>query len=167
MRWYPYRLREPATTRVGNLASAITVPLATDIDDPLRRLSLITRATRAAKEALRNATPEFVSALHGALLMAPAAVEQLVGLRLFGRPPFNLAISNVPGPPRKLYLYGAEMEQIVPNFLVGPGMALSILLNELSRSTRDHGVPRAPTPCPASSVSSRCWGTASRSWKLR
>jgi WS/DGAT/MGAT family acyltransferase len=124
----PVALPRTGGEQGGNVASAVTVPLGTDIDDPMRRLSLITAATRAAKEALRNATPEVVSALRGALLMAPAAVEQLIGMRLLGRPPYNLAISNVPGPPRKLYLYGAEMERIVPNFLLGPNMALSMLL---------------------------------------
>ncbi len=139
----PVSLARADDTRVGNLASAITVPLATDIDDPLRRLSLITRATRAAKEALRNEMPDYVTALHGAMLMAPAAVEHFVRLRLLGRPTFNLAISNVPGPPRRLYLYGAELEQVVPNFLVAPGMALSILLN----SYHDHlGI--TVTACP-------------------
>jgi WS/DGAT/MGAT family acyltransferase len=124
----PVAIARTGEVRSGNLASAITVPLATDVEAPKRRLDVITRATRAAKDAIRDATPEYLTALRGALLMAPAAAEQLVGVRLFGRPPYNLAISNVPGPARKLYLNGAEMEQIVPNFLVGPGMALSILL---------------------------------------
>ena len=45
----------------GNVASAVTVALRTDIGDPSRRLALIALATRAAKAALRNA-PATVSA---------------------------------------------------------------------------------------------------------
>ena len=124
----PVSLRKDGDERGGNTATAMTAPLGTNIADAGKRLAIIGAATRAGKEWLQNTATDAAKTLRALLLVAPVAAEQLSGVRLLGRSPFNLVISNVPGPLRKLYLYGAELERIIPDFLVGPGMALSILL---------------------------------------
>lgn len=124
----PVSLRKEPDENGGNTATAMTVPLGTDVADAGKRLATIGAATRAGKEWLQNTATDAAKTLHALLLMAPLAAEQLSGVRLLGRSPYNLVISNVPGPLRRLYLYGAELERTIPDFLIGPGMALSILL---------------------------------------
>jgi WS/DGAT/MGAT family acyltransferase len=124
----PVSLRKDGDERGGNTATAMTAPLGTNIANASKRLAIIGAATRAGKERLQTTTTDAAKTLRALLLLAPLAAEQLSGVRLLGRSPFNLVISNVPGPLQRLYLYGAELERTVPDFLVGPGMALSILL---------------------------------------
>jgi diacylglycerol O-acyltransferase len=52
-------------------------------------------------------------------------------LRLHGivRPPFNLIISNVPGPKKPLYMNGARMVGTYPLSIPIQGMALNITCN--------------------------------------
>jgi hypothetical protein len=50
----------------------------------------------------------------------------LTGLGGIGRPPFNLIVSNVPGPDRPLYFNGALLEAIYPVSIVTHGQALNI-----------------------------------------
>jgi hypothetical protein len=61
------------------------------------------------------------------LLMAtPVLLTTLPLVGALVPPPFNLIISNVPGPRDKLYLHGAEMEAYYPVSQVGHGQALNI-----------------------------------------
>jgi WS/DGAT/MGAT family acyltransferase len=124
----PVAFRGKDRPSMGNAASAMTVTLATDVDDPLRRLAAISEATRIGKASLEKVTSNAVKMLYGTRLVLPLVIEQLTGGYRFGQRAFNLAISNVPGPRQKQYLYGAEMERTVPTFIIGDGMALSILL---------------------------------------
>lgn len=124
----PVSLKTPGDAQVGNVLSAITVALGTNVADPLERLISISEATRAAKDKLRQATPQYVANLRGVVLTAHSAAQQFASIRRLDLAPYNLAISNVPGAPNKLYLNGAEMEQLVPNFMIADGMALSFLL---------------------------------------
>jgi WS/DGAT/MGAT family acyltransferase len=124
----PVSLRREGDAAAGNTASAMSVTLATDIADPLKRLAAITAATRAGKESLRKSTSPAAATLHGLLLLLPLAIERSSGAFLLGRPPFNLVVSNVPTVQHKLYVHGAELVRIVPDFLLSHGLALSILL---------------------------------------
>jgi hypothetical protein len=124
----PVALRGEGRAAIGNAATSINVRLATDVADVARRFVVIRDATHAAKASLQNVASDAVKTLNGLRMMLPLTVEQWTGFRGLGRPPFNLAISNVPGPPRKLYLYGAPMERVVASFIIGDGMALSILV---------------------------------------
>jgi len=97
----------------GNLVSAMLVSLATDEADPLVRLRTIRAAARASKSALRAVGARTL--VQSAELL-PFALSGL-GVRLYSRlalaerhrPMFNLVITNVPGPSRRLTIGGAEM----------------------------------------------------------
>ena len=112
--------------------------LATDLDDPARRLSAICESTEGAKED-HNAV--------GARTLtdwAEWAAPRTFGLasRLYSsmnlanqhRPIHNLVISNVPGPPFPLYLAGAELVAAYPMgpIMDGAGLNITVL------SYRDH-----------------------------
>lgn len=97
----------------GNLVSAMLVSLATDVADPLARLRAIREAARSSKSALRavGARTLVRSADLLPYALSGLAVRLYSRLALAGRhrPLFNLVITNVPGPPRRLTIGGAEM----------------------------------------------------------
>jgi diacylglycerol O-acyltransferase len=61
-----------------------------------------------------------------ALGLAPAVLAPILKLEGIARPPFNLVISNVPGPKKPLYFNGARMEGMYPLSIPIHGMGLNI-----------------------------------------
>ena len=82
---------------LGNAVGAILVSLGTEIPDPEARLLAIRASSRHAKESLRGLSHLQVTALSAAFL-SPLLVNQVLGAHTVLRPPFNVVISNVPGP---------------------------------------------------------------------
>jgi diacylglycerol O-acyltransferase len=62
----------------------------------------------------------------GAAVMAPLVLNTALGTHRIARPPFNLIISNVPGPTRPLYWNGAQMVGHYPLSIPVSGQALNI-----------------------------------------
>lgn len=97
----------------GNLLSAMLVSLATDEPDPRRRLERIREQAQSAKKTQRAVGARTL--MQSAELL-PFALSGL-GVRLYSRlhladrarPPFNLVITNVPGPPMPLAVAGARL----------------------------------------------------------
>jgi WS/DGAT/MGAT family acyltransferase len=113
----------------GNRVSSMIAPLPTHLSDPEERL-------RAAHDAMRAAKDQ-----HGALpadLLADVtqfAMPALAGqaarlsarLRLVERiSPFNLIVSNVPGPNVPLYYAGAQVLSYLPLSAIADGQGLNI-----------------------------------------
>ena len=69
-----------------------------------------------------KATENLIVMGQGPLILASLLV---VGGKM-PRPPFNLVISNVPGPRRPLYLNGAKLEALYPLSVLLHGQALNI-----------------------------------------
>jgi diacylglycerol O-acyltransferase len=95
---------------LGNQIAAWMVPMPLGERDPLRRLERIREATNRLKES----SPALGSALlTGVGEWAPPSLLSL-GARLAVRAlPFNLVVTNVPGPQQALYMLGGKM---VDNF---------------------------------------------------
>ncbi len=97
----------------GNLVSAMLVSLATDEADPLARLRAIRDAARSSKTALRAVGARTLVSSADLLPFALSGLAARLYSRLTlaerHRPMFNLVITNVPGPPRRLTIGGAEM----------------------------------------------------------
>lgn len=108
-----------------NAVGAIMCPLATDLPDAARRLGRIHEAMVAGKAALRAMTPTQVLA-HTALGMSPLLFEPVLGRLSRTHPPFNLIISNVPGPRTPLYFNGARLQSTYPLSIPADGQALNI-----------------------------------------
>jgi diacylglycerol O-acyltransferase / wax synthase len=112
----------------GNAVGSVMVKLGTDLADPADRLSSVHRSMKAGKEALGSMTPNQIVAM-SALGMAPSIVIPMLRLNGIVRPPFNLIISNVPGPRTTQYLNGARLTGTYPVSVPMQGMALNITCN--------------------------------------
>jgi WS/DGAT/MGAT family acyltransferase len=113
----------------GNRVSSVIAPLPTHLADPAGRLAAAHEAMRAAKEQ-HNALPaELLTDI--AQFSMPALANQAnrlaTRLRLLQRmPPFNLIISNVPGPTVDLYLCGARLDGVYPLSAIADGQGLNL-----------------------------------------
>jgi diacylglycerol O-acyltransferase len=112
----------------GNAVGSVMVRLGTDLADPADRLSSVHRSMKAGKDALSSMTPSQILAM-SALGMAPSILIPMLRLNGIVRPPFNLIISNVPGPRSTQYLNGARLTGTYPVSVPMQGMALNITCN--------------------------------------
>jgi diacylglycerol O-acyltransferase len=117
-----------ASAEGGNAVGAVMVKLGSDLPDPADRLASINESMHTGKEALASMTPLQILAM-SAVGMAPAVLLPALRLQGIVRPPFNLIISNVPGPRRQQYLNGARMVGTYPVSIPIQGMALNITCN--------------------------------------
>ncbi|MCU1590934.1 MAG: Wax ester synthase/acyl-CoA:diacylglycerol acyltransferase [Frankiales bacterium] len=121
----PVSLRDEDDDDGGNAVGTILCNLGTDLADPEERLVAIKASMQAAKEGLRGLNQLQVTALSAAV-MSPMVLAQLPGIASAVRPPFNLVISNVPGPKEPLYWNGARLEGMYPLSIPTAGQALNI-----------------------------------------
>jgi diacylglycerol O-acyltransferase len=115
----------------GNAVGTVMCNLATDLADPADRLAGVHRSMEEGKEALRSMTPTQILLMSG-LGMSPLAIWPLLGLTGSVRPPFNLVISNVPGPREPLYWNGARLDGLYPLSIPMDGQALNITCTSYS-----------------------------------
>lgn len=109
----------------GNAVGVILCNLATDIEDPVDRLMAVRASMNQGKEVLKGLSQVQITAL-SALVMGPLGLNSVVALHKFTPPPFNLVISNIPGPPGKLYWNGAKLDGLYPLSIPTDGQALNI-----------------------------------------
>ena len=109
----------------GNAVGSVMVRLGTDQADPGDRLESVHRSMVSGKEALGTMTQVQILAM-SALGLTPAILGPLLKMHGVTRPPFNLVISNVPGPKKPHYFNGARLEGIYPLSIPIHGMALNI-----------------------------------------
>jgi diacylglycerol O-acyltransferase len=115
----------------GNAVGTVMCNLGTDRDDPAARLQTVHDSMEQGKDALRSMTPMQVLAM-SAVALSPLAVWPLLRLTGSVRPPFNLVISNVPGPRRPLYWNGARLDGLYPLSIPLDGQALNITCTSYS-----------------------------------
>jgi WS/DGAT/MGAT family acyltransferase len=113
----------------GNRVSAVITSLPTHLAEPAARLAAVHEGMRVAKEQ-HNALPADLLTDIAEFSM-PALANQAnrlaTRLRLLERvPPFNLIISNVPGPNVDLYLAGARLDGIYPLSAIADGQGLNL-----------------------------------------
>jgi diacylglycerol O-acyltransferase / wax synthase len=136
----PLRAMVPVSIRTGdetdpwtNRVSAIVADLPTNLADPLERLARCRAAMGEAKGQLDLIPADtLVQGAQTALpVVATAAMRLATRLRLADRVnlPFNLVISNVPGPRDPLYFAGAKLENYIPVSIVTEGMGLNITVH--------------------------------------
>ena len=125
----PISLRPEGDTSSNNQVSGTVIDLATQLEDPLKRLQAIMAGTRAMKQQMGSfgsLIPKDFPSLGSPWLLSGLA-------SLYGRSRLadrlrlaNVTISNVPGPQVPLYLAGAKMTGMFPLSIVVHGVALNI-----------------------------------------
>ena len=111
----------------GNLVGAILCNLATDIEDPAQRLETISASMRGNKKVFSE-LPRLQALALSAINVAPLALTLLPGFLSSAPPPFNIVISNVPGPTEPMYWHGARLDGNYPMSIVSDGLALNMTL---------------------------------------
>ena len=114
-----------ASAEGGNAVGAVMVQMATDLHDPEKRLTAIHRSMQDGKQALSSMTPVQILAM-SAIGQAPAILTPMLRMQGLVRPPYNLIISNVPGPRTTHYWNGARLLGTYPLSIPINGMALNI-----------------------------------------
>ena len=111
----------------GNAVGAIIVNLATDRQHGPTRLEEIAASSRQAKKIMGDLTPLQILALSAAQML-PLAMTPIPGFVKYTHPPFNVIVSNVPGPTEEMYFNGARLDGMYPVSIVLDGQALNITL---------------------------------------
>lgn len=109
----------------GNAVGAVMVQLGTHLADPADRLTAIHRSMKDGKDGLSAMTPAQILAM-SALGQAPAILGPIFRMQGIVRPPYNLIVSNVPGPRTTHYWNGAKLTGTYPLSIPINGMALNI-----------------------------------------
>ncbi len=121
----PVNLREADDQSMGTAIGMMVAELGTNVADPIDRLQAIVRSTAEAKHHLSGLPPEARTS-YTLLINGPYIAGLIAGLAGRAPIPFNLGISNVPGPPEPLYLNGSRLDSLSPLSLLLHGNALNI-----------------------------------------
>lgn len=122
----PVSLRTEAEADAGgNKVGAILCNLATDQTDPAQRLAIISDSMRRNKKVFSE-LPRTQALALSAANMAPLALAAVPGFVTTAKPPFNIVISNVPGPAEPLYWGGARLDGNYPMSIALDGQALNM-----------------------------------------
>jgi diacylglycerol O-acyltransferase len=128
----PVSVRDPASKgALGNKVSAMLATLPTSVAEPGLRLEIVHAATQAAKaqqavipqglvDQISDFAPPALTARAARVVFATGVLHRL--------PPFNVTISNVPGPNVPVYLCGARLIAHYPVSVVTDGQGLNITL---------------------------------------
>lgn len=112
----PVSVRADGQPGEGNQISVMLVELATQVRDPRERLEAVRESVAVAKEQFEmvpaTILQDFAAAIPTALSgLAAKAIFQMQTVRAF---PFNLFVSNIPGPQLPLFVAGARVEGVYP-----------------------------------------------------
>jgi diacylglycerol O-acyltransferase / wax synthase len=128
----PVSVRDPGSkTAMGNKVSAMLATLPTNVADPAERVAIVRAATKVAKSqqaVIPQGLVDHVSDFAPPALTARAARVVFATGLLHRLPPFNLCISNVPGPNVPVYLCGAKLLAHYPVSVITDGQGLNITL---------------------------------------
>jgi len=127
----PVSVRVAGDDDTGNAFGIVVMKLATDIADPIARVRAIHRSSMLAKQKLSHVSKAVVEK-QAALFMTPFIAEQFAGLGGRVPSPYNVTISNVPGPLEPQYLAGARLESLAPIAILFHGVALFIAVFSIS-----------------------------------
>jgi diacylglycerol O-acyltransferase len=128
----PVSIRDPAAKgALGNKVSAMLATLPTHVIDADQRLEIAHAATKIAKAqqaAIPQGLVDQISDFAPPALTARAARVVFATGLLHRLPPFNLCVSNVPGPNVPVYLCGARLLAHYPVSVITDGQGLNITL---------------------------------------
>jgi len=126
-----------------NRVFALTASLPTNVDDPEERVRAMSVTMNAAKQRFEMMPAELIMDFTQFAMpaLATRAIRLATSTRVVDRlnPPFNLVISNVPGPRQPLYAAGARMKHYYPVSTITDGQGLNITVQSYT-DTLDFGL---------------------------
>lgn len=126
----PISIRGEDDTSQDNQIANMMVQLATHIEDPLERLEYIQEQTMLGKSRHKTMGAKTLSKMADAvpfgLANLAAGLYSKYNIKDLHRPPFNVTITNVPGPSKLLYLNGHKVVSIFGLTPVVDGFGLII-----------------------------------------
>lgn len=122
----PVNLRKSDDDGGGNLVGTFLCNLATDLDDPAKRLEIISTSIRDTKEIFQQ-LPPVQQLASSAFNIGGLFLGLIPGYLSTAAPPFNIVISNVSaGRSEPLYWRGARLDGNYPLSIALEGQAVNI-----------------------------------------
>lgn len=121
----PVSMRGDEGAGEGNAVGMVLTVLATNVVDPLERFETVLGSIRRAKAHVAGLSTAQAMALN-VLPITPFLLTSGLRLPTLTRPPFNVVISNVPGPKETLHWNGARLQANYPVSIPVDGVALNI-----------------------------------------
>jgi diacylglycerol O-acyltransferase / wax synthase len=122
----PVDLRsESDTDGGGNMVGTVLCDLATHVDDPVKRLDAVSTSMHQNKDVF-SSLPRTQALALSALMTGGLFFALIPGYLSSAPPPFNIVISNVPGPRGPMYWKGAQLDGNYPLSIALDGQALNI-----------------------------------------
>lgn len=127
-----FRVMTPVSVRsedergaFGNRVSAWTVDLPVGEEDPRRQLETIRRTTADLKASRRAVGAEVLTQVAE---WTPSTLLSLAGRNMTRLLPFNMVVTNVPGPQFPMYMLGARLLETFPHVPLVDNLGLGIAL---------------------------------------
>lgn len=126
----PISIRTEGDKSQGNKIANMLIQLATHIEDPIERLEYIQEQTMLGKSRHKTLGAKTLSKMADAvpfgLANLAAGIYSRYNIKDLHRPPFNVTITNVPGPRNELYLNGHKVTALFGLTPVVDGFGLII-----------------------------------------
>ncbi|PCI59061.1 MAG: wax ester/triacylglycerol synthase family O-acyltransferase, partial [Kordiimonadales bacterium] len=128
----PVSLRELGDMGAGNQVASMNCEIGTQIKDPIERLKAVNKSSKRAKKqmaAIKDIFPTDYSFFGAPIIVsAMAQFASRTDIINYLPAPFNVAISNVPGPRKPMYFAGSKVRTYFPVSIATHGSALNITL---------------------------------------
>ncbi len=123
----PVSMRGEDDDTGGNQVGAILCNLGTHVEDAEQRLGVISDSMRSIKKVFSQ-LPKVQALALSAVNISALGLAMVPGFVATTRPPFNIVISNVPGPRKPLYWNGSRLDGNYPLSIALDGQALNITM---------------------------------------
>ena len=108
---------------LGNRIAAMRGPLPVYVEDPVRRLRVVSEQMEGVKRSKQALGAEVIARFND---FAPPTLLAQASRINFSTRLFNLIVTNVPGPQIPLYVLGRELEEVFPVAFLPQNHALAV-----------------------------------------
>jgi diacylglycerol O-acyltransferase / wax synthase len=110
---------------LGNRLAAMRGPLPVYVEDPVRRLRVVSEQMEGLKRSKQALGAEVIARFND--FAPPTLLAQAARIN-FSTRLFNLIVTNVPGPQIPLYVLGRELQEVFPVAFLPPNHALAVAI---------------------------------------
>ena len=110
---------------LGNRIAAMRGPLPVYVEDPVRRLRVVSEEMEGLKRSKQALGAEVIARFND---FAPPTLLAQASRINFSTRLFNLIVTNVPGPQLPLYVLGRELEEVFPVAFLPQNHALAVAI---------------------------------------